>query len=150
MLHEDWAKPGQHSCDTALMSCCCCTCCHPQHCSLRRGNPPSSTNSHHCHKGRSKKHCSHACLPYTPFLPEHHISVLASVISHAQMWVRRDLGGLPGTADTRLPADEDVQTLVCPNAFHTKQQGAASSQSGDPSSVSQQPTTSYHSPCPFL
>lgn len=61
-------------------------------------------------KAAAKSNCLHACLHYLPFLPGHHISVLAS---HAQMWVRKDLGGLPDTVDTRLPADEDAHTLVC-------------------------------------
>lgn len=55
---------------------------------------------------------------------------LTSVISHRKLLVRWDLARLPGVTDTNLLGYKDVRSPVCPNAFHIKQQEAASSLQG--------------------
>lgn len=102
-----------------------CTCCHPQRCPLRLGNSPSNTNLGH--EDHSKKG-SH--FPHLPFLTRISHQCLWPVVSHRWLLVRWDVVRLPGITDTNLLGYKDVQSPVCPNSFHIKQQGAAISLQG--------------------
>lgn len=118
----------------------CCTHCHPQHCSLRVGNPPSNTNSHHCHKGCSKKQLLACVSPLPAFLTR---------TSHqCSCQPRTDVGEEGPGGAARHCGHKAPSWWRCTYSGLPKK-GATSSQSGVPSSVSQQPTTCCHSPCCF-